>query len=97
MIDRHTLAKDGFNGILSSGEEGAIRLTDTEAGGTPGLESGILEIFHAGAWGTTCSGNFGFLEVRPEKRCPGIPHAAPSFMSLVNVRDCHLEFEKSHT
>eukprot|EP00892_Ulva_mutabilis_P005582 jgi/Ulvmu1/3396/UM016_0012.1 len=37
------------------GEEGALRLTDGGNGdsGTPGI--GILEIFHAGAWGTVCS------------------------------------------
>eukprot|EP00892_Ulva_mutabilis_P001591 jgi/Ulvmu1/11432/UM076_0006.1 len=37
-----------------SGEDGALRLTDGGNGdsSTPGI--GILEIFHAGAWGTVC-------------------------------------------
>ena len=55
--------------MLSSfaGDESAVRLTDTEVGATPGSESGILEVFHAGAWGTVCRGDLGFLQVCP--RC----------------------------
>ena len=39
-------------------------MTDTSPGATPNSESGILEVFHAGAWGTLCDGDFGPLEVR---------------------------------
>lgn len=40
-----------------------MRLTNITMGNTAGSESGILEIFHAGAWGTLCDGEFGILEV----------------------------------
>lgn len=46
-----------------AGTEGAIRLTDTTAGGSAGTESGVLEVFHAGAWGSVCSGDLGFFQV----------------------------------
>ena len=59
-----------LHGMLAAGEEGALRLTDVVAGGFPGLESGILEIFHAGAWNTLCNGDFRFFEVRPGMRYP---------------------------
>ena len=39
-------------------------MTDTRPGATPDSESGILEVFHAGAWGTLCEGGFGILKVR---------------------------------
>ena len=50
--------------IFDAGTEGAFRMTDTSPGATPDSESGILEVFHAGAWGTLCEGDFGVLEVR---------------------------------
>ena len=50
-------------GVSCSGTEGEFRVTDIRPEATPDLESGILEVFHAGAWGTVCSGNFGFLDV----------------------------------
>ena len=46
------------------GTEGAVRLTNITTEGTPGSASGVLEIFHAGAWGTICDGSFGILQVR---------------------------------
>lgn len=39
-----------------AGEEGALRLTDGGDGGATSAGFGILEIFHAGAWGTFCEG-----------------------------------------
>ena len=36
--------------------EGALRLTGTEEGPQPGSVTAVLEIFHAGAWGTVCEG-----------------------------------------
>lgn len=39
---------------FGTGVEEAVRLTNTAAGVTADVESGILEIFHAGAWGTLC-------------------------------------------
>lgn len=39
---------------MSAGEEGALRLTDV--GGLDGSnpQRGVVEIFHAGSWGTVC-------------------------------------------
>ena len=45
-------------------EEGTLRLRgQTETGDQV---SGVLEIFHAGAWGTVCDGGFNFVEVVSE-------------------------------
>jgi len=38
-------------------EEGAIRQTGARNGTTAGTTVGVLEIFHAGAWGTVCLPN----------------------------------------
>ena len=48
---------------LSAGTEGAFRLSGTTEGATPDSESGILEVFHAGAWGSLCEGDFGIAAV----------------------------------
>lgn len=39
---------------FTAGTEGAFRLGNKTAGATAGAESGFLEVFHAGAWGTVC-------------------------------------------
>ena len=46
-----------------AGAEGSFRLTDTRPGATPDSESGTLEVFHAGAWGTICSDAVGIPDV----------------------------------
>eukprot|EP00892_Ulva_mutabilis_P005585 jgi/Ulvmu1/3399/UM016_0015.1 len=60
------------NRDMHAGQEGQIRLVQTSSDGS-GSFSGILEIFHAGAWGTLCdrdSNDYGsdyrppFTEVR---------------------------------
>ena len=43
--------------------EGAFRRTNVTDGAGTGAESSILEVFHAGAWGTVCDGSFGISEV----------------------------------
>ena len=40
-----------------------MRLSNKVMGATAGSELGILEIFHAGAWGTICNGSSGIPEV----------------------------------
>lgn len=61
-------------GGMFTGQEGAIRLTD---GGTPDNATagvGVLEIFHAGAWGTVCVEGVQrgpFANRLPEVRIPG--------------------------
>ena len=40
--------------INAAGEEGALRLTDGGNGDSGDPQRGILEIFHAGAWGSVC-------------------------------------------
>eukprot|EP00892_Ulva_mutabilis_P005899 jgi/Ulvmu1/3681/UM017_0097.1 len=47
----------------STATEAEYRLSDITPGATPESESGVLEVFHAGAWGTLCRGDFGILEV----------------------------------
>ena len=61
---------------IDAGTEGAFRMTDTRPGATPASESGILEVFHAGAWGTLCNGDFGILEVcsSPQAQYMDAPH-----------------------
>lgn len=54
---------------FDAGAEGSFRMTDTAPGPTPDSQSGILEVFHAGAWGTICDGDFGILGVS------GLPQA----------------------
>ena len=49
---------------MGAGTEGAFRLSGTVEGATPDSESGILEVFHAGAWGSLCEGDFGIADVR---------------------------------
>ena len=49
--------------FFDAGTEGSFRLTGTSSGDSSDSESGILEVFHAGAWGTLCNGDFGILEV----------------------------------
>ena len=49
-------------------------MTDTSPGATPDSESGILEVFHAGAWGTLCEGDFGVLEVRSSPQAYYMPN-----------------------
>eukprot|EP00892_Ulva_mutabilis_P004962 jgi/Ulvmu1/2838/UM144_0002.1 len=39
--------------------EGSVRLTDGGSGNGDGVAGGILEVFHAGAWGTVCAANSG--------------------------------------
>jgi len=48
---------------MRAGQEGALRLVGTgdDRGGADDA-AGILEIFHAGAWGTVCDSNPGFVE-----------------------------------
>eukprot|EP00892_Ulva_mutabilis_P007276 jgi/Ulvmu1/4920/UM202_0005.1 len=46
-----------------AGQEGALRLTSTGGGANATPGTGILEIFHAGAWGTVC-------EAKPESPMP---------------------------
>lgn len=41
-------------GLVCAGEEGALRLTDGGDSSRTSSGSGVLEIFHAGAWGTIC-------------------------------------------
>lgn len=48
---------------FATGVEGALRLTDTVAGVSADVQSGILEIFHAGAWGTICLGPSTYIMV----------------------------------
>ena len=45
--------------IRCAGTEGAIRLADVRKDASINSTSGVLEIFHAGAWGTFCDGDFG--------------------------------------
>eukprot|EP00892_Ulva_mutabilis_P007291 jgi/Ulvmu1/4934/UM204_0006.1 len=59
----------GCVGTPGGAAEGEFRLTDTSPEATPDSESGILEVFHAGAWGTLCSGDFGILESTAEIAC----------------------------
>lgn len=40
---------------MIAGEEGALRLTDSGNGATITAGEGVLEIFHAGAWGSVCA------------------------------------------
>lgn len=45
--------------IEDAGTEGALRLTEDGAGGGTDPAVGVLEVFHAGAWGTVCEGERG--------------------------------------
>lgn len=40
--------------FLAAGIEGDFRLVNKTEGATAGAESGVLEVFHAGAWGSVC-------------------------------------------
>eukprot|EP00892_Ulva_mutabilis_P004965 jgi/Ulvmu1/2840/UM144_0005.1 len=60
-----------------SGEEGALRLVDGGNGDNPAGGIGVLEIFHAGAWGSMCDG------VADGRFGPG--QALTEKMSLANV------------
>lgn len=51
--------------IATTGQEGALRLVDGTSGG--GFATGILEVFHAGAWGSVCDGRR-MPEPRPFER-----------------------------
>lgn len=46
---------------MRTGHEGDLRLIEDEPG-DPDVAAGILEIFHAGAWGTVCNSNPTFLD-----------------------------------
>ena len=48
----------------TTGTEGDFRLGNKTSGASEGAESGFLEVFHAGAWGTLCDGVPGFVMVR---------------------------------
>lgn len=54
---------------MRSGAEGQFRLSNKTAAG-PGADAGILEVFHAGAWGTLCEGSFGLNRVRHGQLMP---------------------------
>lgn len=41
--------------VTIAGQEGAIRLTDSGNGEDVAVGVGVLEIFHAGAWGSVCA------------------------------------------
>ena len=58
-------------------------MTDTSPGATPDSESGILEVFHAGAWGTLCDGDFGVLEVRCSPPAWSMPHTRGKTCSVM--------------
>eukprot|EP00892_Ulva_mutabilis_P007288 jgi/Ulvmu1/4931/UM204_0002.1 len=83
----------GCVGTPVTATEGEFRLTDTSPGATPDSESGILEVFHAGAWGTLCRGDFGILEGRSLlARADGIAAhprqgACPGFLFHVHQAD----------
>ena len=49
---------------------------------TPGV--GILEIFHAGAWGTVCDGGF---DVSPDDYGPPLTEALPPNLCLSFLGD----------
>ena len=52
------------SGVSCTGAEGDFRVTDIRAEASVDLQSGIPEVFHAGAWGTVCEGDLGFFQVR---------------------------------
>lgn len=51
-----------YGAVAPAGEEGDFRLANLTSVG-PGADAGILEVFHAGAWGTLCTGRFGLSAV----------------------------------
>lgn len=55
MILTYDSWSEGSEGWQFAGEEGAIRLTDSGNGDDPAAGVGVLEIFHAGAWGSVCA------------------------------------------
>eukprot|EP00892_Ulva_mutabilis_P012290 jgi/Ulvmu1/9433/UM051_0061.1 len=72
---------DDFEGLMIAcvadaepGEEGALRLTEAGSEDDPAAGIGVLEIFHAGAWGTLCdvegSFDFGNRQVVSDVRPP---------------------------
>ena len=53
---------------VSPGVEGAVRMVGSVEGAEAGSATGVLEIFHAGAWGTLCEGQIseGYYYYIPE-------------------------------
>ena len=86
-----------------AGEERALRLTDGGDGGATSEGRGVLEIFHAGAWGTFCkgAGAFGTYDYGPpltevclsELACSS---SAPISHSMHHIFKIVLVYVRSH-
>ena len=72
-----------------SGEEGALRIIDASTDIVTDTGTGILEIFHAGSWGTFCNGRVDF---RPENF-----EEPPSLSAVSSARcHCHISYCRTH-